>query len=41
MYFNPNGSGPTPGAVAAIAAAEYRDGFDDGYKEAQKSYRPK
>ena len=36
MYFNPNGSGPTPGAVASIAAAEYRDGFDDGYKEAQR-----
>ena len=32
MYFNPNGSGPTPGAVASIAAAEYRDGFDDGWE---------
>ena len=41
MYFNPNGSGPTPGAVASIAAAEYRDGFDDGYKEAQRKLQAK
>ena len=35
MYFNPNGSGPTPGAVAAIAAAEYRTCMRQGYKKAQ------
>ncbi|HHX2523670.1 TPA: hypothetical protein ACU8BU_001939 [Neisseria subflava] len=36
MYFNPNGSGPTPGAVAAIATSEYRTGMRQGYKKAQE-----
>lgn len=36
MYFNPNGSGPTPGAVAAISVAEYRTGMRQGYKKAKE-----